>query len=104
MMMNVLMIGATTSPAPCVSLDGSIDGYVRTPFPRRMPDDPILVLPYSKEISKWEVVVTAVDDFVVDIAEEAFVCAGVVVDDTVVVVDVVAMAVVAVDDQYYPVV
>ena len=105
-MLTVMMIAATTSPSPCVSLDGSIDGYVRIPFPPRMPNDPIPVPPYSKEISKWEVVVTVVDEFVVDIAEEAFVFVVVVADDdTVVVVVVVAMAIVAVvDDHYYPVV
>ena len=109
----MMMIAATTSPAPCVSHDGSNDSCVRLPFPQRMPNDPILVPPYSKSISKSEVVATVVDDFVVDIAEEAFVCAVgvhgafaarlvVVVDDTVVVV--VAMAVVDVDDHYDPVV
>ena len=112
-MTTMMMIAATTSPAPCVSHDGSNDSCVRLPFPQRMPNDPILVPPYSKSISKWEVVATVVDDFVVDIAEEAFVCAVgvhgafaarlvVVVDDTVVVV--VAMAVVDVDDHYDPVV
>ena len=107
------MIAAITSPSPCVSLDGSNGGYVQLPFPRRMPNDPILVPPYSKSISKWEPVVTVVDDFVVDIANEAFVCAVVVHEAVdarlVLVVDntagAVAMAVVvAVDDRYDPVV